>query len=69
VSNTDDRHPGDEWVEVTMFGDTVPTFMLAVDGREAEIERAKRLYVHGAIQVDELERCVESALTFSRTAP
>lgn len=58
-----DRHPRDEWVDISCIDDLVPRYVLAVDGREVEIEEAKQQYVHGRIDADELEQRVEKALT------
>lgn len=55
-------HPLDVWVDVTAFGDAVPRRLLAIDGREVAISRAQDAYVHGRIDVEELERLVAEAL-------
>ena len=56
-------HPRDEWVDVTCLGSAEPIYILARDGRHTEIAEAKALYLADRIDVDELERRVERALT------
>ena len=64
-------HPGDEFdeVEVTALGDREPrhVWVLKRDGRVQAIALAQLLYVLGRIDVAELERQVERALTASTT--
>lgn len=52
----------DIWVDVQGFGDPAPRYLLATDGREAAIEKAKAEYVYDRIDLDELEERVEAAL-------
>lgn len=53
-------HPDDVWVDVSGFDG--PELLLATDGREAAITRARALYVNDRIDIDELERQIEAAL-------
>jgi hypothetical protein len=55
-------HPRDQWLEITGYGDRVPRFVLAVDGRELEVSEAQAEYVHGRITVEELEARIGAAL-------
>jgi hypothetical protein len=55
-------HPRDVWVDVTVFGDTQPRLLLAVDGRELEIAELRELYAHDRITIDELERSLGEVL-------
>ena len=56
-------HPDDVWVDTTALGDQTPRRLLAVDGREIEIEKAKTLYVADRLTAAELEQHIEKALT------
>ncbi len=55
-------HPRDVWVDITVFGEAVPRFMLAVDGREVEIAEARELFALDRITIEEFERIVDRAL-------
>jgi hypothetical protein len=57
------EHPRDIWIDVTRFGDAVPKRLLAVDGREVEIQEALEFYLADRITIEEYEARVEKALT------
>jgi len=59
----------DSWVEITGFGDPAPRYLLATDGREATIERAKAEYVYDRISLEELEERVAAALRGKTITP
>lgn len=54
-------HPLDQWVEVTKLGDSEPVFILAVDGREAAISKARAEYLNNRIDVSEFEDRIQAA--------
>ncbi len=60
------EHPNDRWVEVTALGAPFPQFILAVDGREVDIAKARAQYIFGVIEIEEFERIVSGALGLPR---
>jgi hypothetical protein len=56
----------DEWVEVTSFGQSEPTFILARSGRDVDIAKIKESYVQGSIDVAQLEALIVEALIADR---